>query len=253
MDWIEGKSILVTGGTGCIGSRLMRELAKYSPKRLVSISLIPELSPWPYAEGAEYREADIRDYSAFVEAFKGDWDVVFHTAAQRDPGLAEQLVRETITTNVFGSLNVLLVSELLEVPRVVFASTGKALRPYSPDVYTASKRIVECLLANSSVPNRAAVRFTHVVDNSIFYNRLRDWCHYGQPIRLHGRDIVFYVQSAREAADLLIGAAASPEGSPPQIHSITDLGMPVSLYDLAVDARNDMCSEQFRSLDYTIL
>ena len=242
MGWIEGKAILVTGGTGCIGSRLMRELGKHHPRRLASVSLAPGLSPWPRAEGAEYREADIRHYATLMAAMDGDWDIVFHTAAQRDPGLAEHQVRETVTTNVFGSANVLRACEARDVGTVVFALTGKAFRYYSPDTYTASKRIAEWRLACSAVPRKAAVRFTHVVDNSIFYERLMRWCRYGQPVRLHGRDIWFYIQSATEAAELLMGAAATCSAVP-QVHAITDLGMPLSLYDLAVQARAAMCSD----------
>jgi nucleoside-diphosphate-sugar epimerase len=237
MGWIEGKAILVTGGTGCIGSALLRELAAHRPGRLASVSLAP--GPWPRTGGAEYLEADIRDYPALAAAMAGGWDVVFHTAAQRDPGLAEREVHRTVTTNLFGSLNVLRAAEALAVPAVVFASTGKALRPYSPDMYTATKRAAEWALARSSVPRRAGVRFTHVVDNSILYERLQGWCRYGQPIRLHGDGIWFYVQSATEAAELLMGAAATCTAVP-QVHSITDLGMPVSLHDLAVQARDAM-------------
>ena len=243
MDWIEGKSILVTGGTGCIGSRLIRELSKHHPARLASVSLSPGLSPWPKIRGVEYLEADIRHYANLLKAFEGDWDIVFHTAAQRDPGLAEHKVSATVTTNVFGSANVLRACEVRGVPKVVFASTGKAFRYYSPDTYTATKRIAEYLLAASRVPMRAAVRFTHVVDNSIFYERLQRWCRYGQPVRLHGRDIWFYIQSATEAAELLMGAAATVTEGCPQGHAITDLGMPLSLYDLAVQARDTMCSD----------
>lgn len=243
MDWIEGKSILVTGGTGCIGSRLIRELSEHHPARLASVSLAPGLSPWPKIGGVDYLEADIRHYASLLAAFQGrQWDVVFHTAAQRDPGLAEHHVRDTVTTNVFGSANVLAACEARDVPRVVFASTGKAFRYYSPDTYTATKRIAEYLLATSHVPVRAGVRFTHVVDNSIFYERLMRWCLHGQPVRLHGRDIWMYIQSATEAAELLMGAAAVCV-SAPQVHAITDLGMPLSLYDLAVQAREAMCSD----------
>jgi nucleoside-diphosphate-sugar epimerase len=243
MGWIEGKSILVTGGTGCIGSRLIRELSRHHPARLASVSRAPGLSPWPKIRGVDYLGADIRHYANLLAAFQGrKWDAVFHAAAQRDPGLAEHHVHGTVTTNVFGSANVLRACEAREVPRVVFASTGKAFRYYSPDTYTATKRIAEYLLATSAVPVRAGVRFTHVADNSIFYERLARWCHYGQPVRLHGRDIWFYIQSAAEAAELLMGAAAVCMPAP-QIHAITDLGMPLSLYDLAVQAREAMASD----------
>jgi nucleoside-diphosphate-sugar epimerase len=242
MSWIEGQRILVTGGTGCIGSHLMRELAIHRPAQLASVSLSPGLSPWPKIPGAEYREADIRHYANLLAAMEGKWDAVFHTAAQRDPGLAEHQVRDTVTTNVFGSLNVLRACESMEVPRVVFASTGKAFRYYSPETYTATKRIAEYVLACSSIPVRACVRFTHVINNSILYERLQRWCFYGQPIRLHGRDIWFYIQSATEAAELLMGAAAVCPATP-QVHAITDLDLPLSLYDLAAQACTAMVSD----------
>ena len=97
---------------------------------------------------------------------------------------------------------------------MVCASTGKALRPYSADVYTASKRAAEWLLARAAARAGArysAARFTHVVDNSIVHARLLDWCE-GGVLRLHSADIAFYAQSALESAQLLLaaGLAARP-------------------------------------------
>jgi nucleoside-diphosphate-sugar epimerase len=243
MGWLEGKRILVTGGTGCIGSRLTRELSKHHPAALASFSMRPGLSPWPKTEGVSYLQGDIRHYGTLMDAMREGWDIVFHTAAQRDPGLAERHVAETVTTNVFGSLNVIRTAEITGAGCLVFASTGKALRPFSPDTYTASKRIAEWLLAGSLVPLSGCARFTHVVDNSIFYGRLARWCHYGQPIALHSRDAVFYLQSATEAAELLMGAAASAREDQAEVHAITDLGMPAALLDLAEGCRAAMASD----------
>jgi len=65
---------------------------------------------------------------------------VFHVAAQRDPGLAEVEVHRTVSTNVLGTRTVLTAAAEAGLPQVVCASTGKALRPYSPDMYTARSR-----------------------------------------------------------------------------------------------------------------
>ena len=137
-------------------------------------------------------------------------DLIFHVASQRDPGLAQTQVHHTVTTNVLGTRSVLGAAAAAGTGQVVCASTGKALRPFSPDVYTASKRVAEWVafgFAASGALPVSAVRFTHVVDNSIIHQRLRDWAASSAVIRLHSPQIAFYVQSAVESAQLLMLAA----------------------------------------------
>jgi FlaA1/EpsC-like NDP-sugar epimerase len=94
-DRLRDATVLVTGGTGCIGSTLMAQLAARRPARLVSVSRAVTRS-WPRHEGAEYRRADVRDRAAMDELMREIRpDVVFHVAAQRDPGLAEVEVHRT--------------------------------------------------------------------------------------------------------------------------------------------------------------
>ncbi|MDX6391950.1 MAG: hypothetical protein QOJ73_3013 [Streptosporangiaceae bacterium] len=235
--WLRGKTMLVTGGTGCIGTTLMAQIGRFGPGRLVSVSRGSAVG-WPRLRRAEYLSADIRDRSqlaAVVDSIRPD--VVFHVAAQRDPGLAEREVHRTVTTNVLGTRNVISVAAEFGVPQLVCASTGKALRPYSADVYTASKRAAEWLLAAAAARGGgvrySAARFTHVVDNSIIYARLLDWCQ-GGVIRLHSADIAFYAQSALESAQLLLGAGLAARPGALRVHALTDLGWPVSLIDVAL-------------------
>jgi hypothetical protein len=234
--WLRGKTILVTGGTGCIGSTLMAQVGRFSPGRLASVSRGSAVG-WPRLRRAEYLSADIRDrcqFAAVINSVRPD--VVFHVAAQRDPGLAEREVHRTVTTNVLGTHNVISVAAEFGVPQLVGASTGKALRPYSADVYTASKRAAEWLLAKAAARDGArysAARFTHVVDNSIIYARLLDWCE-GGVLRLHSADIAFYAQSALESAQLLLGAGLAARPGALRVHALTDLGWPVSLIDVAL-------------------
>jgi nucleoside-diphosphate-sugar epimerase len=234
---LSGKSVLVTGGTGCIGSALLAQLVGLRPRRLVSVSR--GYAGGPRLDGAEYVRADVRDLARLTAVF-GDIrpDVVFHVAAQRDPGLAEHEVHRTVTTNVLGTRNVIAAAAGSGAAQVVCASTGKALRPYSPDVYTASKRVAEWLLSRAAARGAAgysAVRFTHVVDNSIIHARLLEWCA-GGVIRLHSPDAAFYAQSALESAQLLLGASTGGGGGAGalRLHAITDLGWPVSLLDMAL-------------------
>jgi nucleoside-diphosphate-sugar epimerase len=235
-NWLRGATVVVTGGTGCIGSVLMAHIAGRCPARLVSLSR-GVTGGRPGIEGAEYRNADVRDRAAVAAVMdEVKPDVVFHVAAQRSPALAETEVHRTVTTNVLGTRNVVEAAAEAGVPQVVCASTGKALRPYSPDMYTASKRAAEWVVSRAAAAGGtrySAARFTHVVDNSIVYQRLQRWAD-GGVVRLHSPDIVFYAQSALESAQLLLVAGLGARLGEFQIYAITDLGFPVGLLDLAL-------------------
>jgi hypothetical protein len=181
---LRGVTVLVTGGSGCIGSALMRQIAARRPARLVSVSRGVTRVAVPQ-DGAEYVTADVTDRGA-IERVVADVkpDIVFHLAAQRSPGLAETEVRRTASTNVLGVRNILAAASGAGARQVVLASTGKALRPYSPEVYTASKRAAEWIGATAAANGEvtcSAARFTHVIDNSIIHRRLLDWARAGVP------------------------------------------------------------------------
>jgi len=244
---LNGAVILVTGGTGCIGSALMTQLAAYRPARLVSVSRGTAYG-YPRVPWAWYREnTDIRDRVLLDDLLRLiQPDIVFHVAAQRDPGLAETEVHRTVTTNVLGTRNVLAAATEAGVAQVVCASTGKALRPYSPDIYTASKRAAEWVTSQADWPVRvSAGRFTHVADNSIIYRRLHEWAagRDGGAVRLHSDRIAFYVQSAAESAQLLLAALLGGARGQYRVNAISDLGWPVGLLDLALGVLADTGSE----------
>ena len=236
--WVKDKTILVTGGTGCIGSALIGRLSGLRAGRIVSVSR-GVTRGWPKTSGAEYVYADVRDEPALMSVVTDVRpDVVFHVAAQRDPGLAERAVHRTVTTNVLGTRNVIAAAERAGVPRIVFASTGKTVIPYTPDVYAASKRIAEWLAANAARRGDilcSAARFTHIVDNSIVHQRISEGCESGL-VRIHGPHSVFYTQSALESAQLLICAGLEGRRGSLGVHAISDLGCPVDLLSLALGA-----------------
>uniref|UniRef100_UPI003B3ADDB7 NAD-dependent epimerase/dehydratase family protein n=1 Tax=Nakamurella sp. TaxID=1869182 RepID=UPI003B3ADDB7 len=236
-----GRTVLVTGGTGCIGSVLVRLLRENGAARVVSISRGRTVG-WPRTEGVEYRRLDVRQRDA-VRDLMAELrpDIVYHVAAQHDPGLAEQFVARTVSTNVTGTVNVVDACRSVGGMHLAFASTGKALRPFSRDVYAGSKKISEWIMRNGVADTGAgadltgsAVRFTHIVDNSIIHRRLRDWCAGDAVVRLHDAGTMFYVQSALEAAQLLMGSVLDAAPDRLGLDAITDLGWPVSLLDLAV-------------------
>lgn len=232
-----GRTVLVTGGTGCIGSVLVRLLRSSGAARVVSISR-GRTNRWPRTDGVEYRRMDVRQRDG-VRGLVADLrpDLVYHVAAQHDPGLAELRVARTISTNVTGTVNVVDACRSVGGLHLAFASTGKALRPFSRDVYAGSKKVAEWVMrtgvAGTDITG-SAVRFTHVVDNSIIHGRLRDWCAAEGVVRLHDAGTMFYVQSALEAAQLLMGSVLDPQPGQLGLDAITDLGWPVSLLDLAV-------------------
>jgi FlaA1/EpsC-like NDP-sugar epimerase len=235
---LRGATVLVTGGTGCIDSTLMAQLAARNPGRLVSVSR-GLIRGWPRQATAEYLYADVGDLGAvsrLIDAVRPH--LVFHVAGQRYPELAENDVHHAVSTNVLGTLNVLTTAAEAGVLQVVCASTGKALRPYSPDIYTASKRAAEwvaSVVAASSDMLVAAGRFTHVVDNSNIYRRLLRWAdEAGGIVRLHSSEIGFYVQSALESAHLLLLACLGSQRGEFRVHAIADPGRPIGLLDLAV-------------------
>jgi nucleoside-diphosphate-sugar epimerase len=243
--WLAGKTVLVTGGTGCIGSVLLGQIADRNPARLVSVSR-GHTDRWPRQPAAEYLTADVGGRAGLAAIFSSvQPDLVFHVAAQRDPGLAERDVCQTVITNVLGTGNVIEACAEFGVTQLVAASTGKALRPYSREVYTAGKRAAEWLLAKAAARTDMLVsgsRFTHVVDNSIVRDRLLRWAGDGV-VRLHDAHTLFYAQSALESAQLMMCAGLRAQSGELRVSAINDLGWPISLLDLAVGTLLEAGSE----------
>ncbi|GAA2903227.1 hypothetical protein GCM10010472_71810 [Pseudonocardia halophobica] len=233
---LAGETVLVTGGTGCIGTALLEQLAATPHRRIVSLNR-GMTRPRHLVPGVEYQQVDVRSADDVGAAFRRIRpDAVFHLAAVRDPGAAEREVRRTVETNVLGSRNVFRAAEEVRAGRLVFASTGKAVRYFTRDVYAATKKIGEALLSGVTLPVTSAVRFTHVVDNSLILGKLRQWCE-GGTIRLHSPDIAFYGQSALESAQLM-AAAAERSG----LVTLRNLQWPFSLLDLALGVRREASS-----------
>lgn len=233
-EYLAGRTVLVTGASGCIGTALLRQICRFRPGKLVTL----DLAAAPAIPGKAHCQLDIRDRRALIDLIISlRPDVVFHQAAQRDPGLAERAVHRTVSTNVLGTRNLVQACARAAVDHLVFASTGKALRPYTPDIYAASKRAAELIVADAAtrgVLRASAARFTHVVDNSIMLDRFRSRCRRGELVRLHAHDAIFYVQSALESAQLLMVAALSSNSAGLNLHAIRNLDWPVGLLDVAV-------------------
>jgi len=253
-EMLRGKNILVTGAIGVIGGALLAELQKYAPGRIAGISRGTRVPNEDYTpvERVEYRNCDIRDKDGLRKVFSENQpDVVIHLAAERSPGKAELEPKEAISTNVFGTETLLEVMEEFaddkesdELPRYIHASTGKAVRPYSPDVYCGSKKAGELIVSRFAARMQtrgkaflaSAGRFTHNVDQSIVIKNFKEALDDNSVLSMHDPLDEFYVESAKESAQLLLLGALEAQEGELTVSAITDLGDPIRLFDVALGA-----------------
>ena len=237
-SWLQGKMILVTGGTGCVGSALLGQIARLGPARMISVSR-GVTSGYPRHPAVEYVQADIRKRQFYGRASQRHpaGRKIFHVAAQRNPGVAEVEVHRTVTTNVLGTRNVLAAAG------ECWDSAGGVRLDRQSHADLLLTRGVHGIEADRGVGRLHHVRAACDVPRegsrmSSTTRSSRRGCTSGRPggdvVRLHSTDIVFYVQSALESAQLLLvaGLGAVPETF--RVHAITNLGWPVSLLDLTV-------------------
>ncbi|MGL4874043.1 MAG: SDR family NAD(P)-dependent oxidoreductase [Clostridium sp.] len=150
MEIIQGKSILVIGGTGTIGKRLIEELIKYNPKviRIFSrdeykqFKMQHELKKYGL-DKFRFLIGDVRDYERVERAINGI-DIVFNLAAMKHVGSCEYNPDEAIKTNVNGMQNVIKAASKHNIEYVLFASSDKAINP--TNTYGATKLLAEKLV-----------------------------------------------------------------------------------------------------------
>jgi FlaA1/EpsC-like NDP-sugar epimerase len=244
--YLNGASVLVTGGGGSIGSELVRQILAIGP-RLITVVDNHEEALWAIERelaervgtnpgvGFELVLADIRSQAA-VDAVvsRARPDVVFHAAALKHVPMVENSPAEGAMTNVFGSENVISACERLGVKRFVLISTDKAVEPVS--AMGATKRLAELLtVAAAKRTGRpfVAVRFGNVLASSgsvipIFQRQLEQ----GRPITITHADATRYFMTIPEAVSLVLQAGSTPDSG---VIFVLDMGEPVKIVDLARD------------------
>lgn len=239
--YIAGKTVLVTGGGGSIGSELCRQLCHVAPKRIVIFDMYENDAYLLRNELlARYNDIDIVieigsvvDVDRINEVFdKYHPSAVFHAAAHKHVPLMEACPREAVLNNVFGTLNTVRAADRTGVERFTFISTDKAVNPTS--VMGATKRLGEMIIqyyAHTSRTIFSAVRFGNVLGSHgsvipIFQKQIAA----GGPVTVTHPDIVRYFMTIPEAARLVIQASGMGRGG--EIF-ILDMGEPVRIVDLA--------------------
>ena len=241
-DYLIGKTILVTGGGGSIGSELCRQIAKLSPKKLIILDIyennayeIQQELKMKYANdlNLSVEIATICDKKELEEIFeKEKIDVVFHAAAHKHVPLMEKNIEEAVKNNVFGTLNVLELSDKYKVKKFVQISTDKAVNP--TNIMGATKRICEMLVqmkSRESETEFVAVRFGNVLGSNgsvipLFEEQIKKM----GPVTVTHPEIIRYFMTIPEAVSLVLTAGGLAKGG--EIF-VLDMGAPVKIKDLA--------------------
>lgn len=239
---VRGKTVLVTGGGGSIGSELCRQIAACGPKRLIIVDIY-ENSAYSIQQELARRygaKLDLEVYIASVrDSKKMDAlferlhpDVVFHAAAHKHVPLMEDSPEEAVKNNVFGTYNVAVSAEKYGAERFVLISTDKAVNP--TNVMGATKRLCEMIvqaLAQKSHTKFVAVRFGNVLgSNGSVIPLFKEQIAGGGPVTVTHPDIVRYFMTIPEAVNLVLEAGEMGQGG--EIF-VLDMGKPVKILDLA--------------------
>lgn len=240
-DYLKGKTVLVTGGGGSIGSELCRQIGRFEPARLVifdvyensAYDLSLELSRLYPALDCSVEIGSVRDEKRLDELFaQFKPGIVFHAAAHKHVPLMENNPAEAVKNNVFGTCNTAQAALNHGTERFILISTDKAVNPSS--VMGASKRMAEYVVQyfNSFGKTRyAAVRFGNVLgSNGSVIPLFRKQIEEGGPLTVTHKDITRYFMTIPEAARLVLQAGIFAKGG--EIF-ILDMGDPVRIDDIA--------------------
>ncbi|MDA1649377.1 MULTISPECIES: polysaccharide biosynthesis protein [unclassified Bacillus cereus group] len=240
---IAGKTILVTGAGGSIGSEICRQVMKYKPAKIVllghgenSIYNIEMEMRVTYKDTVEIMTeiADIQDRHKIFEIMKKHQPyIVYHAAAHKHVPLMERNPEEAVKNNIFGTKNVAEAADTFKVNTFVMVSTDKAVNP--TNVMGATKRFAEMLvqhMASVSTGTRfVAVRFGNVLGSRgsvipLFKKQIQK----GGPVTVTHPDMIRYFMTIPEASRLVIQAGTLARGGE---LFVLDMGDPVKIVDLA--------------------
>lgn len=242
-SFVSGKTIMVTGGGGTIGSELCRQIIANNPGKLLVIDIYEngayelqmELKRYYPDADVEVLIASVRDYDrmeSICSMYKPD--IIYHAAAHKHVPLMEYSPNEAVKNNCMGTLNMAKLADKYNVCRFVLISTDKAVRP--TNVMGATKRICEMIVQTYNRQSKTefvAVRFGNVLGSNgsvipLFLKQIEA----GGPVTLTHKEITRFFMTIPEAVSLVLKAGLMARGG--EIF-VLDMGQPVKIYDLAVN------------------
>lgn len=243
-NMIKGKTVLVTGGGGSIGSELCRQIASHNPKMLIIFDIY-ENNAYEIQQDLirEYRDKSLNlvtligsvrnthRISKVMQDYKPD--IVFHAAAHKHVPLMEESPNEAIKNNVMGTYKTAKAAAEAGVKKFVLISTDKAVNP--TNIMGATKRICEMIIQmmDRETPNTSfvAVRFGNVLGSNgsvipLFEKQIAE----GGPVTVTHKDITRFFMTIPEAVSLVLQASYYAKGG--EIF-VLDMGEPVKIDDMA--------------------
>ena len=241
-NYLDGKTVLITGGGGSIGSELCRQVIKYQPRKLILLdasesnlfSIQMEIQNESYFRHCEAILGQVQDENLMNDIFeKYKPEIVFHAAAYKHVPMLEKNPWQAVTNNIIGSRVAMETAVRHHAQRFVLVSTDKAVRPTS--VMGASKRVAELIMQcqQGNGTRLMAVRFGNVVGSSgsvipLFRRQIER----GGPVTVTHPEINRFFMTIPEASQMILQAGTMGNGG--EIF-ILKMGTPVKIADMARD------------------
>ena len=219
---INGKNILITGGTGSFGHQMVKELSRYKPSSVKIYSrdedkqrlMMEEFENESISSKLEFFIGDVRDYDRLFSVTK-DVDIVFHAAALKQVPAVESYPFEAVKTNIFGAYNVMKVSIARKVKKAVAISTDKAVKPVNAMGMT--KAVQEKIFLSDDLEKNGTifccVRYGNVLGSRgsvipVWDDRINK----KQPIPITHPDMTRLMLTLSQAIDLVFYAVKNAKG-----------------------------------------
>ena len=240
--YYRGKTVLITGGGGSIGSELCRQIARMTPKKIIILDIY-ENSAYDIQQELKMKYGNKLDLSVEIVSItnkKGlgrvfetySPDIVINAAAHKHVPLMEHNCIEAVENNVFGCLNIIELCKEYGRSRFMMVSTDKAVNP--TNVMGATKRMCEMIMLAYSTRGKvkcSATRFGNVLGSAgsvipLFKRQIAA----GGPVTITDKRIIRYFMTISEASQLVLESGAMAENG--EIF-VLDMGNPVKILDLA--------------------